>query len=353
MADTTPKCVLCNHHGLCTIQGSGKLRVTCTGEKQDCRYGADVSSIKRKIKHHVTSISSVAATKIASGHNQTATAIFVGKRGKGKSMAALSVMEGYAGKISVLLGSNPWEAEPERYFPIKDLPNVGIIGVEDIMKALNRMKEPEAEHGGFILDDAGKFMDARDFMSRKNKVINKIFQTCRTKHVFAEITIPDDAGLDKDPRENSDFFCIMEQSVHDRGLSIGRFFEQNKQYRSGRMWYVYLRTAGNPIMRHTFKLPSQALIDEYEPKRSRMADELFNASMDELKIMLSPEENGKKEKGIPKRAYLPIIQGIKDKLGKKITDKTLCDAFGISTREYYNYKAGDIKINVSEHTNDC
>ncbi len=106
-------------------------------------------------------------------------------------------------------------------------------------------------------------------------------------------------------------------------------------------------------MRHTFKLPSQALIDEYEPKRSRMADELFDASMDELKIMLSPEENGKKEKGIPKRAYLPIIQGIKEKLGKKITDKQLCDAFDVSTREYYRYKGGEYPVNVTDTTNDC
>lgn len=343
MADTTQDCIL-RAHGLCSIQGTGQKRVHCTGLKEDCSFKADGFKIRRQIKAHRVSISSVAAAKISAGHNQTATAIYVGKRGKGKSYAAGSVIEGYANKIAVMLGSNPWDADPEHYFPHRDIPHVGIIDEEDIMRTLDLMREPDSEYGGFILDDVGKFMDARDFMTKKNKIVNKIFQTVRTKHVFTEITIPDDSGLDKDPRENSDFFCIMEASLHDHGLSIGRFFEQNKQYRSGRMWYVYIRDGISPVVRHAFKQPSEQFIREYEPKRTMLADKLFEESMKDLKTLIIKNEDGSAtEKEIPKRAHLPVLYKLKGVLGNKISVKQLCDAAEINEREFYRYQNNEFK----------
>jgi len=341
MSDSIQLCVLRSHRGFCSILGSGKERVSCTGLKEDCHYKGDISNIKRKIKHHTTSVSSVAATKIASGRNQTATAIYVGKRGKGKSFAAGGVAEAYAKKVCVLLGDNPWEANPEKYFPIKGLPNVGIITEDEMIRTLRKMKEPESEYCAFILDDVGAFLDARDFMSKKNKITNKIFQTVRTKHVFTEITIPDDAGLDKDPRENSDFFCIMEQSIFDYNLSIGRFFEQNKQYRSGNMWYIYLRYAGNTIIRHSFNSPSPEFIAEYEPKRTEMADKLFESSMNALEGMLSEAKEPKKTPEITNReiAKRAIKATEHPRLKKrKVTDKDLYTSLGIEEREWYRMK---------------
>lgn len=371
MADTTQECVL-KAHGLCSAQGTGRQRIHCTGLKEDCSFKHDSWKIKRQIKSHQVSISSVAASKIASGYNQTATAIFVGKRGKGKSYAAGSVMESYARKVAVMLGSNPWEADPDQYFPIKGLPHAGIINEEDIMRSLELMREPGSEYGGFILDDVGKFLDAREFMTKKNKIVNKIFQTVRTKHVFTEITIPDDSGLDKDPRENSDFFCIMEQSLHDHGLSVGRFFEQNKQYRSGKMWYVYLRQKGSPVVRHAFKSPSEQFSAEYEPRRMANADKLFEESMEELKELIATKNNGSStseimevdneelnkaldemrdiiasaknsDKKIPKRAFLPAMDKVAKATKGHIPTSDMCKKVGVDYSELRRYRENKLK----------
>lgn len=285
------------------------MRVKCTGYKSDCKFQQQgyphLGQIRDKIKKHNTSVSSIVATKIASGYNQTATAIFVGKRGKGKSHSMGSIMEGYAAKMAVLMDGNPWEVDPSKYFKIE---NVGIIDMQDIIRVLKMMKEPSSRYCAYMLDDIGKTLDARDFMSQKNKLLNKIFQTCRTKNVFTGMTIPDGAGLDKDPRENSDFFAIMEQSIFDYNLSVGRFFEQNKQYRSGAMWYMYIRAKGGPVVRHAFLSPSKKFVDEYEPRRAAMADKLFDDSMLDLDKLLAGAEETKEKRVTRKDILLPAIE---------------------------------------------
>lgn len=337
MTDSEPICVLRNHHGFCSIQGTGKARVTCSGFKSDCNFH-DTSHMRKQITRHNTSVSSVVATKISSGFNQTATAIFVGKRGKGKSMTAGSIMESYAAKMCVMQKQNPWEATPETYFTIE---NVGIIDINDILRALKLMKEPNYRFNGFILDDIGKTLDSREFMTTKNKLLNKIFQTCRTKNVFTEMTIPDDSGLDKDPRENSDYFGIMEQPIFEHNLSIGRFFEQNKQYRSGEMWYMYVRSKGSPIVRHAFKSPSQKYIDAYEPRRVAMADKLFNESMIELDGIINKIGDDVKKERVTKRGLLiPAVDGVIAEFG--CTLKKACDIIGVEIREYHRMKKGDV-----------
>lgn len=351
-------CVLHNHHGNCTISGNGIERVKCEGLQSNCLYkgypsnqstSGQLQQIREQIHKNITSVSSVVANKIAGGNNQTATIIFVGKRGKGKSLSMGSILEAYASKIAVLLDGDPWNtADPSKYFTID---NVGIIDVKDILRVLRVMKDSKFMYNAFMLDDVGATLGARDYMTKKNKLLNLIFQTCRTKRVLTGMTIPDDKGLDKDPRENSDFFGIMEQSQFEYNMAIGKFFEQSKQYRSGAMHYVYLRQAGQPVIRHIFKSPSPKFINEYEPRRAKMADKLFDESMEKLdSLLVEFEDNAPKEEPaitvnpyIPKAKKLSMVQIAKEVYRDVLAGvypniKEGCEHRGLKYSTYQQYK---------------
>lgn len=266
------------------------------------------------------------ARTITGKYNQDFRMMTVGSTGSGKSSANLALAEDAAKAVAEILGTNPKE-----HFNIEE--NVAIIETEAVLSLFENIKPWTIN----ILDDIGIAWSARDFMKELNKLMNDIFQTFRTENTAILMTIPHNFLIDKVPRSLCHYFMEPDRSVFSAGMTIWKPFKLTPKYRKGLLYYPYPKIQENGrvkrIVRYYAHLPSQSILDAYEPKRAMIARKIRMEKIEGYRTKTEAKEgNGKKLD--TKEGLVDMVDRFRD----IVNVEDACKRVGISQTHYYRLK---------------
>ena len=213
--------------------------------------------------------------------NQDVLGIFVGPRGTGKSYGAL--------ELSYTCDSTV--TEDRVFFNI-------VPFIDEIVDGSLR------KGNALILDDAGVFLNSRDWQSATNKAVSVVTQSFRYRNLITFITVPEWNFIDAQTRRlvNIFFEATKEQGVFKiklpepnpikRGeymMKYPRIYPLNKSQRPHEV----------PVKTVKFGLPPRWLIDRYEAKRGLEIRAMQKKVQRELHELLESEPGEKKRRVNP------------------------------------------------------
>lgn len=273
------------------------------------------------------SISSMFANIVLSAHNQSTSMITVGPIGSGKSNASLKIAYETAREIARRTGKGEWQD----YF---NMNHVAVITHDEILNLVRNMGK---KHGVYLFDDIGVGLNARLWQKRTNQLLNNIFQVVRTTNTLILFSVPEDNFIDKVARNLVKFRLEMEPESNrmDMGLTFGKFLRVKHMPRLAKTHHVYPTEANRKIIRVAIPRAPDVLINEYEEKRTRIANELIQEHMDEFEGLINgmdaPDKKPKEKKISKKQQILTAIEGLTT---VKEQDEAL-KMVGINRKEQY------------------
>ncbi len=215
--------------------------------------------------------------------NMDVLGLFVGPRGSGKSYSALELA--YTCDATFNQG--------RVMFDVSDFVDYVVDG--DLKKG-----------NSVILDDAGVFMNARDWQTVQNKAISIVAQSFRYRNLITFITVPKWNYIDAQTRGLINIFF---EATKEQGVFKVKLPEPNP-FRRGEDFLVYprvqvpnlgLRAKTITVKTVKFNLPPQWLIDAYEQKR----DGEIRKKQKEVQRMLHSLSDSEKDEAKPKRRMNP------------------------------------------------
>ena len=206
-------------------------------------------------------LSEILADRVCGKHNQDAILLCVGQRGSGKSHFLLNLAVETAKRIAERKGGS-WED----YFSPEE--NVAVISGEQIVEKLQNLKRLQV----VVLDDVGAdALGSRTFMSKENRDLSGVLQTCRTERNVILISVPMRELTDINVGRFAAYFCEISESLHDHGLTLVKVFTQKPQYRSGKLHYPYMRWGKHKIVRFVSGMPPADIFERYDRIRDEQA----------------------------------------------------------------------------------
>ncbi len=176
-----------------------------------------------------------------------------------------------------------------------------------------------------ILDDAGVFMNARDWQTVRNKAVSIVAQSFRYRNLITFITVPKWNYIDAQTRGLINIFF---EATKEQGVFKVKLPEPNP-FRKGEDFLVYprvqvpnlgYRARTITVKTVKFSLPPQWLIDSYEQKR----DGEIRKKQKDVQRMLHTVSSKQKEEVKPKRKINPnSIKNLKHVNDRKIIDSNL------------------------------
>ncbi len=182
-------------------------------------------------------------------HNMDVLGLFVGPRGSGKSYCALELAYNCDSTFN----------QDRVMF---DVTNFVDYVVDGNLKKGNSV----------ILDDAGVFMNARDWQTVQNKAISIVAQSFRYRNLITFITVPKWNYIDAQTRGLINIFF---EATKEQGVFKIKLPDPNP-YRRGEDFLKYptvqvpnkgMRSRTVTVKTIDFELPPKWLIDQYEAKR--------------------------------------------------------------------------------------
>ena len=208
------------------------------------------------------------ARKITSKHNQDARALIVGAQGKGKSWLGLTLGYGVACEVARRKGG-----EWQDYF---SMDNIVVMDDKKVKEVLHDIKK----HNVYFLDDIGIAWNAREAMSKANKLLNDVFQVFRTENTFVMLSIISDFLIDKVPRNLVNYQFEMDMSLFDYYWTLPKVFHVVPKPREQKPHYHYPRTTNDvAVLRFMAPAPPEELADEYDKIRTVAARQLREERM--------------------------------------------------------------------------
>ena len=208
------------------------------------------------------------ARKITSKHNQDARALIVGAQGKGKSWLGLTLGYGVACEVARRKGG-----EWQDYF---SLDNIVVMDDKKVKVVLHDIKK----HNIYFLDDIGIAWNAREAMSKANKLLNDVFQVFRTENTFVMLSIISDFLIDKVPRNLVNYQFEMDMSLFDYYWTMPKVFHVVPKPREQKPHYHYPKTTMDvSVLRFMAPAPPHELADEYDKIRMIAARQLREERM--------------------------------------------------------------------------
>ena len=183
--------------------------------------------------------------------------VIVGQTGSGKSYAALDLMKELAG---------------DRF----DMKHVH-FRAKDFVADLN---SGTLQPGDVILwDESGVDLNAKQWMSLANRIVNLILQTFRNKHLIVIFTLPYVSFLDSDTRKLL-HAIIQTQSIDydEKTTTLKPFLIQINQ-ETGKMYRKYLRVKTEegrtvPVKKIKTSIPPEDVLKSYEDKKTEFTNKL-------------------------------------------------------------------------------
>lgn len=215
---------------------------------------------------------------IGSKHNQHVLMAIIGRTGTGKSSAALQIAHETAKYMSKLNGHRP-----DYYFNID---HVAIITEDEILRVMSNIKK----NGIYILDDIGVGWNSRKWQSKANIIMNNIIQTFRTWNNLLILTVPDDENIDKVPRNSLKFRVDMKEANFDMGYTLGAMQEFVRNYKLKKNYMPYPKHEGVKYVRVMFNRPPDALINEYEKRRTSIQEQMQKDNIEQMKAVFDEQK---------------------------------------------------------------
>ncbi len=232
--------------------------------------------------------------------NMDVLGLFVGPRGSGKSYSAMELAYTCDSTFN----------QKRVMFDVTDFVDYVVDG--DLRKG-----------NAVILDDAGVFMNARDWQTVQNKAISIVAQSFRYRNLITFITVPKWNYIDAQTRGLINIFF---EATKEQGVFKVKLPEPNP-YRRGEDFFVYpkvqipnkgLRAKTILIKSVKFNLPPKWLTDAYEFKR----DGEIKKKQKEVQLMLHSLSDAEKDDAKPKKRMNPnSIKNLKY-VGEHITESS-------------------------------
>ena len=209
--------------------------------------------------------------------NQDYKAVFTGECGRGKSYAALRLAETIQPDFNI-----------ERQL---------VFRADEFLRLMNS----DLPKGSVIIwDEASTSLDARDFNTIFNKLLNNVLVTMRYRNYVLLFSVPSTAFIDKRARELLDGCVDMRYIDQKRQQSVAKFYIYKHYHAFGK---TYLKAPvsiinGEPryINQIRFNLPSPELLKRYEVKKKVFGDNLYRDTLNKCQELLGTnnyrEEDG-------------------------------------------------------------
>lgn len=207
----------------------------------------------------VYSLAEMFARRVGGKHNKNVIFILFGDLGGGKSMTLLKLAVSCAQWLAKIRGGTP-----SKYFTMK---NVAVIDPEMLQDKLTHLEQYQI----LILDDAGPGYDARTFMSKQNRDLNYILQTCRTTNNIILVSAPHGAMLDVTIHRVAQYYGEISEIRHDEGITFLKVFRLIRVFREGKIFYVYMTKGSVTVKRYYTTLPDPRLKKAYDKIRDAQA----------------------------------------------------------------------------------
>jgi hypothetical protein len=207
----------------------------------------------------VYSLAEMFARRVGGTHNKNVIFILFGDLGGGKSMTLVKLAVSCAQWLAKIRGGKASD-----YFTMK---NIAVIDPEMLQDKLSNLRQYEI----VVLDDAGPGYDARTFMSKQNRDLNYILQTCRTTNNIILVSAPHGAMLDVTIHRVAQYYGEISEVRHDEGITFLKVFRLVRIFREGKIFYVYMTKGGVSIRRYYATLPVPAIKNAYDKVRDAQA----------------------------------------------------------------------------------
>ncbi len=196
------------------------------------------------------------ASEITGPFDQDISFLLVGNKGRGKSLAALSMSYYTACELVERLGGK-WQ---DYFNPNRNLAVILESEANSVMAIQEKYQIKD-------YDDIGIGWGARDWQSSDNKDKNDVFQINRTDNTVQIFTVPNQFLLDKVPRSLVSHYGEMYQQFFAHGFTTIKIFEPETLFREGRIIQPYLNVDRTKYVLFRIPRPPEDLKEFYKKKR--------------------------------------------------------------------------------------
>ncbi len=203
--------------------------------------------------------------EITGPYDQDISFLLVGNKGRGKSLAALSISFYTACELAERLGGK-WTD----YFNPDT--NMAVI-LEDEANAVMAIQEKYQVKN---YDDIGIGWGARNWQNQNNKDKNDVFQINRTDNTLQVFSVPNQFLLDKVPRSLVSHYGEMAQQFFAHGFTTIKIFEPETLFREGKIIQPYLNIDRTKYVLFRVPRPPEDLIAYYKKRRSESKTKATN-----------------------------------------------------------------------------
>ncbi len=160
-------------------------------------------------------------------------------------------------------------------------PNFNISNIAWSEVEFLKLLDAEMAPGSAImLDEAGIYIDSREFMSMINKLLTYVTMTMRHRRQLVAMTVPSMKWLDLKTRE------LIQGYVEMTKPGLGRLFLLQTNFRYGKTYFHSPRvgTSAGPLLVDSFKFENitDEWIDDYESKKMDFTRKLIKESIEKI-----------------------------------------------------------------------
>ena len=276
------------------------------------------------------------AKKITSPHNQDARIMIVGTQGKGKSWTGLTLAYSTAKQISKII--NRKQDKNTTWKDFFSMDNIVIMDDSMVKEVLSDVKQ----YNIYIFDDIGIAWNARESMSKGNKLLNDVFQVFRTENTAVILSIISPFLIDKVPRNLVNYQIEMDMNLFHYGWTFSKLFNVVGRARDSAPHYHYQKTSQESgsvgIVRVATPKPPKFLSDTYDVHRREAAAKL------RIERMTRDEENEKKKKKVKTGSDYPNEWKYKKVeallVDKKFSQRAACKLMECDSEAYRGWRDG-------------
>lgn len=227
--------------------------------KRSERYYSFLRDLKdgpRKDVHKYDYLVEYFVNEITGPYDQDISLLLVGNKGRGKSVAALSLSYFAACELAERHGGK-WTD----YFNPDT--NMAVILEEEANAVMGIQEKWQIKN----YDDIGIGWGARNWQDKDNKDKNDVFQINRTDSTIQIFSVPNQFLLDKVPRSLVSHYGEMAQQFYEHGFTTMKMFEPETLFREGKIIQPYLNVDRTKYVLFRIPKPPDDLIEYYKKRR--------------------------------------------------------------------------------------